>query len=302
MSQSTAQQIRDLKTAGHLMSLEAGVYCVFLTPGSSPPDPETGLPGVQVTAAPGGERDSVSVLTIHQDAWIGMDSAALVRVGHGPAQVLVTIYQEPETKHEAPKLQVMKVADVQQAAAAPAAAAPRAKAAKAVEVLAHVYGRGDVGGMLGERVGEAGSNRWIEGFAVAPRNVVPAADIEYQAVLGRGWMSPGSEGGQFCGSRGMSLPILGLKVRLRGESSGRFRTVLSASFVDGSWVGPLRDDQVCEAPSMAALESFLLAFEPVQARTKETPAPAKTAPKRAAKPVPVGNGRAPKKSPPARRR
>jgi hypothetical protein len=31
-------------------------------------------------------------------------------------------------------------------------------------------------------------------------------DIEYQAVLGRGWLSPWIEGGKFCGSRGMALP------------------------------------------------------------------------------------------------
>ena len=76
-------------------------------------------------------------------------------------------------------------------------------------MLAHVQGQGDVGGQLGAWIGERGSKRWIEGFAIAPAGGIPADDIEYQAVLGRGWLSPWVEGGQFCGSRGMALPILG---------------------------------------------------------------------------------------------
>ena len=31
---------------------------------------------------------------------------------------------------------------------------------------------------------------WSEGFCLSPRNRLTPADIEYQAVLGRGWMSP----------------------------------------------------------------------------------------------------------------
>ncbi len=48
---------------------------------------------------------------------------------------------------------------------------------------------------------------------------VAPQDLEYQAVLGRGWLSPWIEGGKFCGSRGMALPLLGLNVRLKGEAA-----------------------------------------------------------------------------------
>ena len=55
----------------------------------------------------------------------------------------------------------------------------------------------------------------IEGFGVHPRGEIGPDQIEYQAVLGRGWLSPWIEGGKFCGSRGMALPLLGLQVRLK---------------------------------------------------------------------------------------
>ena len=65
----------------------------------------------------------------------------------------------------------------------------------------------------------AAASAGSKGFAIAPVADGPAEDIEYQAVLGRGWLSPWVEGGQFCGSRGMALPMLGLRVRLRGAGA-----------------------------------------------------------------------------------
>ena len=81
--------------------------------------------------------------------------------------------------------------------------------------------------MLGDWLGEKGSKRWIEGFGIAPTKLLEPKDLEYQAVLGKGWLSPWVEGGQFCGSRGMALPILGLRLRLRGTMrlcAWRFRS------------------------------------------------------------------------------
>ena len=106
--------------------------------------------------------------------------------------------------------------------------------------------RGDVTVPLGEWIGERGSKRWIEGFGIAPPEGCAAEDIEYQAVLGRGWLSPWAEGGQYCGSRGMALPILGLRVRLRGAAAETHDVRLRASFVDGTEIGPVGDGAPCE--------------------------------------------------------
>jgi hypothetical protein len=309
--------VTELKVSGNLMTLDAGLFCIFNAPGSALPDPATGLPGVRVSLPPGPvfRPEAVTITSFRDDGWLGgWNGAALVRVTRGPAHVLVTIYQAPNSTADAPRLQIMRLAEsgalpplgqpqavpgaqvpqgmavrpaALQAANAPAPVAagpgPRAvpspapaanpqntpagagaadgEAAKRAEIVAHIQGRGDVMAKLDEWTGEPDSKRWIEGFAVSPKAAFPGttvgpADVEYQAVLGRGWLSPWAEGGQYCGSRGMSLPILGLRMRLRGEAAERFDCVVTASFVDGTKVGPLDNGEPCQAESMSPLEAF----------------------------------------------
>jgi hypothetical protein len=140
--------------------------------------------------------------------------------------------------------------------------------------VAHIQRVGDVGVMLGQRVGTPGSKAWIEGFGLAPRGDIQPGDVEYQGVLGRGWLSPWVEGGKFCGSRGMALPLLGMKIRLKGDAAERLVIRYSATFVDGSSAGPVEMGESCEAESLAALESFQIDIAP---RDAEDAAPRKRA-------------------------
>ena len=274
-STAASQMITELKVSAHLMTLDAGLFCVFNTPGAPPPDPATGLPGVRLSAAPvpAGSGGTVDISGFNPGGWLGGgNGAALVRVTGGAAPVLVTIYQDPSGQQDAPKLQVIRLSEA--AAESPAALARPADPApdqteapvqgKDIEVAAHIYGRGDVAGRLGRWMGERGSKRWIEGFGLIPSTGVAASDIEYQAVLGRNWQSPWSEGGQFCGSRGMSLPILGLRVRLRGAAAKTHKLSVAASFVDGTQIGPVSDGEACEAPSLSPLEAFQVMLEPLK--------------------------------------
>jgi hypothetical protein len=292
-AQTTAAAVTELKASAHLMLLDPGVFCIFNSPGAARPDPNTGLPGVRLSAAPAssGFAGEVDLTGFSQDGWLeGAGGAALVRVTGGPAQVLVTVYQSADGNQEPPKLQVLRLTE---APAQPAPQAqpqpqpqplaqpqpqPQAQQAQAAsgpfEVAAHIYGRGDVAGRLGEWMGERGSKRWIEGFGLQPARDVPVSDLEYQAVLGRGWLSPWVEGGQFCGSRGMSLPILGLRVRLRGASAQRYAGVVAATFVDGTQIGPVGEGEACESPSLAALEAFIVMLQPKQAAAHPAPTPA----------------------------
>lgn len=269
MSESKAASeagLAEIKATAHLMRLEPGLYCVANAPGAPPSDPVTGLPGVRVSPAPGLSPGQLVLSGFGPDGWIGRgDDALLVRVMGAATPVLVTVYQSSTGLQAAPQLQVIRLS-------APLAAQP---APVEAEALAHVYGVGDVGGALGGWIGERGSQRWIEGFALRPA-AVPPEDVEYQAVLGRSWMSPWSTGGEFCGSRGMSLPILGLCVRLRGASAETHRVAVSATFVDGTAAGPVADGEACEAESLAALEAFQVAIEP-KAAAKPAPRPRKKA-------------------------
>ncbi len=330
------KMVTELKVSGNLMTLDTGLFCIFNAPGGAVPDAGTGLPGVRISVPPGPvfRPDAVTITAFREDGWLGgWNGAALVRVTRGPAQILVTIYQAPNSTSEPPRLQILRLADAAslpplgtgrpagapppagavQALAAPAApAVPRAvtaasdkdtpsgeaaaAAAKLAEIVAHVQTRGDVATKLGAWMGEPGSKNWIEGFAVSPKAMVGPGDVEYQAVLGRGWLSPWAEGGQYCGSRGMSLPILGLRMRLRGDAAERYDCVVEATFVDGTKVGPLDNGEPCQAESMSPLEAFRItlvardgapaAVAPAAGKPKTTAA-VKVEAKPAAKPAPA---------------
>ncbi|MBS0640459.1 MAG: hypothetical protein U1E70_06180 [Acetobacteraceae bacterium] len=293
-------RVAELRVTAHLMTLEAGLYCMFPTPGSPEPDPRTGLPGVRVTPAPGlaGRPEAVSVSTFREDGWLN-GTAALVRVTDGTAQVLVSIYQNPRQGADAaPRLQVLRLSKepngsaTEQEIVAAQQPAPAAAPAPGTEpeVMAHIQRMGDVGGMIGDWIGVKGSKNWIEGFGMGPKGAVKAEDIEYQGVLGRNWLSPWVEGGKYCGSRGMALPLLGIKVRLRGAASEQFDMTYSATFIDGTEVGPVQGGETCEAESLAPLESFQITIQP-RSGAAAASAPAKKA---AAEPKAKA---APKKSP-----
>jgi len=275
--------VTELKVSGHLMTLDKGLFCVFHAPGSTAADPQTGLPGVRITHPPMQDKGRIDITSFNEDGWIGAEgSAALIRINEGPSQLLVTIYQNGAGQHEAPKLQVMRLGDVPAGAAVRAPAAATAAASDPVppeasrpaeteaaaqaptpvqgaEVAAHVQRRGDKLGKIGEWMGEPGSQSWIEGFAIAPNRHVGSEDIEYQAVLGKGWLSPWSEGGQYCGSRGMALPIL------KGKATETYSLRITATFTDGTRIGPLADTETAEAESLAPLEAFLIEILPLGA-------------------------------------
>ena len=247
-----ASRIAELRVSGNLMTLDTGLFCVFQAPGSPSPDPATGLPGVRVSLAPGlaGRPDTVAISTFRPDGWLD-GTGALVRVKEGPAQILVTIYQAGrQSADTAPRLQVLRLNGEQ----APAAPPPSVEASVPVEdpeVLAHVQRTGDVGGTIGDWIGVRGSRPWVEG-------------------------------GKFCGSRGMALPLLGFKLRLKGNAAKAFTCSYSATFIDGSAVGPIPAGESCEAESLAAMEAFHVELRPREGRQ----AHARTAkPKSAARPV-----------------
>ena len=311
------KRITELRVSGHLMTLDTGTFCVFHASGSpSSGDHALGLPGVRISLPPGPlhNPDAVTISTFRSDGWLGgSDSAALIRVASGQAQVLVTIYQAPgQGAEHAPRLQVLRLspearpAQAQPAQAQPAPAMPARPgaiangAANAVDgkrpaatpagrradpqgpydIVLHVQVAGDVTGQIGEWAGERGSNNWIEGFSIVPPAPLKPEDIEYQAVLGRGWLSPWVNGGQFCGSRGMALPLLGLRLRLKGDAAAKYSCICNASFIDGTQVGPLAAGAACEAESMAPLEAFQIVIEPNASTRKamQSATPAKPTP------------------------
>ena len=293
LSRAPTPKVEELRVTAHMMTLDHGLFCIISTPVPGG-DVAHGLPGVRLSLPPGpaGRADAVSIRGFRDDGWLNATGdAALVRVASGSAQVMVTIYQTKDAIGGAPNIQVMRLGEggeaAAPAAAAPVAAPPATVPRTAMDLVAHIQGSGDVGCMLGEWMGLKGSKTWVEGFAIAPTKEVLPADIEYQAVLGRGWLSPWAEGGQFCGSRGMALPVLGLRLRLRGGAAETHECFYSATFVDGSEVGPVPAGEACESESLAPLESFqVVIHRRGQAPTAKLPATVLAPAVAAAKPAP----------------
>jgi hypothetical protein len=257
--------IQELKVTGHMMDLPAGLFC-FVNEANPASVKNNGMPGVRVSPPPTGGQN-VEIAGFRPDGWLNATGdAALVRIRKGPAQVLVTIYQLPNQPDAAPRLQVRQLMGASDspptAAEAAPAPVPAPTVANKLDVLAHIQSRGDVGSKFGDWLGERGSNNWVEGFAISAPEGIDPADLSYQAVLGRGWLSPWVEAGEYCGSRGMALPLLGLRIRLNGEAAEQYDLSYSASFVGGASAGPVGNDETCEGDTLAPLEALLVVLTP----------------------------------------
>jgi hypothetical protein len=261
---AAANMMQELKVTGHFMALPSGLFCIVNEPAPAGAQ-NFGLPGVRLSPPPNGARN-VEISGFRPDGWLSATGdAALVRVTNGPAQILVTIYQLPNQPDSAPKLQVRQLLVGADAPAAPApgvAPDPAPAAPVKADIVAHIQTRGDVGAKFGDWLGEKGSEHWIEGFAVAAPEDIDPADLSYQAVLGRGWLSPWVEAGQYCGSRGMALPLLGLRIRLQGKAAEQYDLTCSAAFIDGTSTGPVGSDETCESDSLAPLEALQVSLTP----------------------------------------
>ena len=295
MSQSERQiparpaenRVQELRASAHLMTLDAGTFCLVNGSGKIADD---AISGVRVSVTDPTDPN-VTVVSFRSDGWLaGGGDSALIRVLAGPAQILVTIYQPTGGAVETgPKLRVIRLSEPPAAegtAPAPASTGVRRPVMVLTEphdIIAHIQRTGDTGRSFGEWVGTPGSQMAIEGFSLtAPKEFEPS-DLTYQAVLGRGWMSPWSESGHFCGSRGMALPILGLRVKLSGAAAKRYELRYDATFLDGTKLEGLGSEDTCETASLAALEAMRIELTP---KTAAASAKGKAAPAVAEKPVP----------------
>lgn len=308
MSQSERQvparnqenRVQELRASAHLMTLETGIFCLVNGSGKAA---DSQVAGVRVSNLEPGDSN-VTIATFRADGWItGGGDSALIRVLEGPAQILITIYQPSGSQDGPPKLRVLRLSETASgesaAPAAPAAArGPVMILNEKHDVIAHIQSTGDIGRSFGEWTGEPGNQRAVEGFSLAVPEGLTAADLTYQAVLGRGWLSPWVEAGQFCGSRGMALPILGFKIKLSEAAARRFDLSIDASFIDGTKLEDLGSEESCEAPSLAPLEAMKITLTPKGAKGKApaqpTPTAKAAAPKAAAPKAAAPKAAAPK--------
>jgi LPS sulfotransferase NodH len=135
---------------------------------------------------------------------------------------------------------------------------PAAASAVVADTVAHIHNVGDVTGACGAWIGVPGSGLWIEGFSITPRQGMAIGDIEYLGIKDSGQPLPWLSGSVFCGTRGLSAPLRGIAMRLRNTALARYGCAYNARFVDGTEIGPVAAGHVCQAGSLAPLETFQL--------------------------------------------
>ena len=115
-----------------------------------------------------------------------------------------------------------------------------------LEVMVHLENHGDMkfDGGVWAKAPEADAA--IEGFSITPGPGIPSGILEYNAVLGQDWVSPSMPSGEYCGSRQMSLALLGVRISLIGEVSGRYRVQFWGRFGSDEH-GPFESGETCEA-------------------------------------------------------
>lgn len=249
-------EVKDVQVAAHSIALPRGKFCISVAE-VSPDVPPDLLPGISVTAIPG-QGDSVDFARLGNADWLREPGdAVLLHVRSEGARVLLTSYKlAAAAQAKPPRMHIQRLDAPPPAVPAAPAPTPAPVAAAAGDLLVHVAGLGDRRGAFGDWLGEEGEGRWLEGVLIEPPEGLPAEALEYQVVLGKGWTSPWSAAGEYCGSRGMTLPVQGLRVALRGEAARQFSVRCEARTVTGAMLGPVGEGELCGLEEPEALAAI----------------------------------------------
>jgi len=260
MALADGMTIAEVPLSAHSITLGHGTYCVFVTAVSTGVAPAD-LPALQISMAPG--SSSVAMGSLPGDGWLRrVGDAVLIRVVNQQSRLLLTSYDEARVDGaKPPQIQVQRLDDGRAPIYAPEARLDLEDS----NLLAHIRRHGDRHGSLGSWLGQVGDDSWIEGFEIKPPTGLPSEELEYQVVLGRGWLSPWVSAGEFCGSRGMGLPILGLRARLLGEAAGHWRLRYAARCVDGQELAEVDAGEHCEAADLVPLAAVKITLESLDA-------------------------------------
>ena len=133
-----------------------------------------------------------------------------------------------------------------------------------LEVVAHIRSRGDVRFVDAPWAGRLGPGLWIEGFTVLPHKGLAAGAIEYKGLTASGTETPWTDGGDFCGTRGRGLPLIGFAVRQKSApGSAPLDCEYSGYFQSGAIAGPTRNGAPCRsATDNDPLEGLQLRITP----------------------------------------
>ncbi len=143
----------------------------------------------------------------------------------------------------------------------------------------HVRNRGDVTFTGSSWAGQLAENLWVEAMSITLHETLTSKDIEYKGLSANGFETPWLSDGATCGTKGISLPLIGFAIRLKAEAASTYDCEYSGYFQSGTTVGPLRNGVPCR--SKTASDPLVGIRLRVAKRAGAKPAPAATAPKAA---------------------
>jgi len=276
-----------------LVPLDPGFYAFSLATETDWREPVTGLPlpAVHLCAPP--RRDGEIEITDgfgRIGSWLGVRHKVLFVKSPTGGAALVTGYlpRDPDSEPLALDIQRLEPSD---AAATPAkdaeegpsmgtapmslapfmrlkisdpAAAERSPQPIALDVLAHIHGRGDVHFVDTPVIGRLGRGLWIEGFAIFPESQSARTTIEYKGLTASGTETPWIRSGMHCGTQGSGIPLIGFAVRQKAViDDAAFDCEYTGYFQSGATVGPTRNGAPCRsAVAQDALEGVELRITP----------------------------------------
>ncbi|MFL1463908.1 hypothetical protein ACI6QG_16985 [Roseococcus sp. DSY-14] len=261
-----ADEVRNVRVSAHSIMLPRGKFCISVAEVTPGLPPEL-LPGLSVSVIPG-DGSQVRLGALPGTEWLRLPGdAVLLEVASAQARILLTSYNMAEaTDARPPRMQIQRLdlAPPAPAAAPPPAppAAPPTAPAAPDGLMVHMARLGDRQAPLGAWAGESQDGVWIEGLQVTPPEGLAAEELEYQVVLGKGWTSPWSQGNEFCGSRGMTLPVQGLRVALRGDAARRWEVRCEAETASGIPLGPVGAEELCGLEEPEPLARIRLSILP----------------------------------------
>jgi GT2 family glycosyltransferase len=317
MSPPANESRRDdgLSASLQVLPLMAGLYLFSVKSAMPAADQGTGalrLPAMHVGLGPGVHAEHVEFVAgpNTEGAWLfARGDVLVVKVNGTGATLILTSVRDAtgnslsieverlESRGDAPEA-ALPAADIP-GAGLPRAAVPerdRVPAAIAARLAAngadegtvplqiktHIRSRGDMHFNDAPWAGRVAPGLWLESFSIQPLRSLGAQQIEYKGLTGTGFETPWLSDDQNCGTKGMSVPLVGFAVRLKpGPETAAYDCEYSGYYQSGSIVGPLRNGAPCRSTvANDPLEGIQIRFvrrgKPAAAAAKSVPLSSRT--------------------------